>query len=125
VDIRVNRKTRESRLFKSLPEYLWKSGRTMAAMFVNYRPGRFFGVLSAACFAGAGLLGLRYIYLVYLAASPQPHRTYVPSLILLATLAAFGCGLALVAVIAELIRTQSRLLEEVLFEQRRKADLKK
>ena len=125
VDIRVNRKTRESRLFKSTPEYLWKSGRTMASMFVHYRPGRFFGVLSGICFAGAGLLGLRFFYLVYLVANPQSHRTYLPSLILLATLAAFGCGLALMAVIAELIRTQSRLLEEVLFELRRKSDPKK
>ncbi len=42
VDIRVNPKTRESRLFKSIPQYIKKSGGTMLAMFVLYRPGRFF-----------------------------------------------------------------------------------
>jgi hypothetical protein len=124
VDIQVNRKTRDSRLFKSVPEYLWKSGATMAAMFVHYRPSRFFGTLSAICLGGALGLGLRFIYLVYLAPQTDPHRTYIPSLILLALLAAFGAGMALLAVLAELIRSQSRLLEEVLFELRRQSDRK-
>jgi glycosyltransferase involved in cell wall biosynthesis len=122
VDIGVNRKTRESRLFRSLPEYIWKSGATMAAMFVHYRPSRFFGALAALCLAGAFVLGLRFVYLVYLAANIAPHRTYIPSLILMAILATFGLGLVLLAVIAELIRAQSRLMEEVLFELRRKDD---
>jgi glycosyltransferase involved in cell wall biosynthesis len=124
VDVSVNRKTRNSRLFKSLPEYLWKSGATMAAMFVHYRPSRFFGTLSAVCFGGALALGLRFVYLVYLSPEVDPRRTYVPSLILLALLAAFGAGLALLAVLSELIRSQSRLLEEVLFELRRQSDAK-
>jgi glycosyltransferase involved in cell wall biosynthesis len=125
VDIRVNRKTRDSRLFKSVPEYLWKSGSTMLAMFVHYRPSRFFGTLAALCFTGALALGLRFIYLVYLAPSPEPHRTYIPSLILLATLAIFGAGLILLAVVTELIRSQSRLMEEVLFELRQQSDTRK
>ena len=59
VDIRVNASTRPSRLFKSLPEYLWKSGITLVTMFVHYRPALFFGLISAVNLAGAGLLGLR------------------------------------------------------------------
>lgn len=125
VDIGVNRKTRDSRLFKSVPEYIWKSGTTMLTMFVHYRPSRFFGSLATVCFAGALLLGLRFVYFIYLAPSPDPHRTYIPSLILLATLAAFGAGLVLLAVVTELMRAQSRLMEEVLFELRRQSDPQK
>jgi glycosyltransferase involved in cell wall biosynthesis len=122
VDIRVNSTTRQSRLFKSLPEYLWKSGSTMVTMFVHYRPSLFFGLLSGVNLAGAGFLGLRFIYLVYLAPNPAlSHRTYLPSLILLAVLAIFGAGLAALAVIADLLRGNRRLIEEMVYQQRRQA----
>ena len=122
VDIRVNSTTRQSRLFKSLPEYLWKSGSTMATMFVHYRPSLFFGLLSAANFAGVIFLGLRFIYLVYLTqTSVTEHRTYLPSLILMAVLAIFGVGLATLAIIAELLRGNRRLIEEALYQLRRQA----
>ena len=121
VDIRVNSTTRQSRLFKSTPEYLWKSGATMVAMFVHYRPSLFFGLLSAVNFAGAAFIGLRFLYLVYLAPASVAHRTYIPSLILLAVLAIFGGGLAVLAIIADLLRGNRRLIEEIIYQQRRQA----
>lgn len=122
VDIRVNPITRKSRLFKSLPEYLWKSGCTMVTMFIHYRPGLFFGLLSAVNLASAGFLGLRFIYLVYLAQNlAAGRRTYLPSLILLAVLAIFGAGLAALAIIANLLRGNRRLMEEIFYQQRRQA----
>jgi glycosyltransferase involved in cell wall biosynthesis len=121
VDIRVNPTTRQSRLFKSLPEYLWKSGSTMVTMFVHYRPSLFFGLLSAVNFAGAAFLGLRFLYHIYLVPASAQHRTYLPSLILLAVLAIFGAGLATLAVIAELLRANRRLSEEILYQLRRQA----
>jgi glycosyltransferase involved in cell wall biosynthesis len=122
VDIRVNSTTRPSRLFKSLPEYLWNSGSTMATMFIHYRPSLIFGLLSMANFAGALFIGLRFLYLVYLApAAATEHRTYLPSLILLAVLAIFGAGSATLAVIAELLRGNRRLIEEILYQLRRQA----
>jgi glycosyltransferase involved in cell wall biosynthesis len=125
VDIRVNPKTRDSRLFKSLPEYLFKSGGTMLTMFLYYQPSRLFGALAAVSFGGALALGLRFVYLVYFTSHPEPNRTYIPSLILMTVLAVFGGGLAMLAVITELMRAQSRLLEELLFEQRRQSDSRK
>jgi hypothetical protein len=121
VDIRVNPTTRQSRLFKSLPEYLWKSGSTMVTMFVHYRPSLFFGLLSAVNLAGAAFIGLRFLYLVYLAPVAAANRTYLPSLILLAVLAIFGAGLAALAVMAELLRANRRLMEEVVYQLRRRA----
>ena len=123
VDIRVNSTTRQSRLFKSLPEYLWQSGSTMATMFIHYRPSLFFGLLAAVNFAGAASIGLRFIYLVYLvpASVAGGHRTYIPSLILLAILAFFGAGAAALAIIANLLRGNRRLSEEILYQLRRQA----
>ena len=124
VDIRVNPSTRESRLYRSLPEYVWRSGMTMVAMFVHYRPARVFGTLAALCYAGLLILGMRFIYLVYLFPT-DPHRTYVPSLILMAIFAVFAIGLTSLAIIAELIRSQTRVTEEILFQLRRLSDVKK
>jgi glycosyltransferase involved in cell wall biosynthesis len=121
VDIRVNSNARESRLFKSTPEYLWKSGATIVTMFVHYRPVLFFGLLAAVNFAVAGFIGLRFLYNVYLAPASAEHRTYIPSLILLAVLAILGAGLATLAIIANLLRGNRRLIEEIVYQQRRQA----
>jgi len=112
VDIRVNPITRPSRLFKSMPEYLWKSGSTMVAMLVLYRPSRFFGLLAAASLAGAFTLGLRFLYLIYWVQQPDPHRTYLPSLILLTILALVAAVLAMLAILAQLIQFQRRISED-------------
>ena len=124
VDIRVNPQTRPSRLFGSVPEYLWKSGSTMLTMFVFYRPSRFFGLLAAINFAGATAIGLRFLYLVYFESPAGQHRTYLPSLILLAILAIFGAGCMAMAVFAEMIRTKRRLWEETLYLLRKQGDRK-
>ena len=42
VDIRINKKTRESRLFTNVFQYVKKSGMTILSMFILYRPGLFF-----------------------------------------------------------------------------------
>jgi len=124
VDVNVNPKTRQSHLYQSLPEYLWKSGNTTLAMFVHYRPSRFFGALAAANLAGATLLGLRFLYLVYLVPQPVPRRTYIPSLILLSILALIGVGLLALALISELTRSNRHLMEEILFLLRKQLDEK-
>ena len=113
VDIEVNPSTRPSRLFKSIPEYVIKSGTTMLAMFVLYRPGKFFAVLAAIPLLGAFLLGLRYILNVY--CYPVPERTYIPSLILTAILGMIGVLLLSLGVIAELLKAQRKLTEENLY----------
>jgi glycosyltransferase involved in cell wall biosynthesis len=113
VDIEVNPSTRPSRLFKSIPEYVIKSGTTMLAMFVLYRPGKFFAVLAAIPLLGAFLLGLRYILNVY--CYPVPERTYIPSLILTAILGMTGVLLLSLGVIAELLKAQRKLTEENLY----------
>lgn len=118
VDIRVNPKTRDSRLFRSIPQYIWKTGSTMISMYILYRPSRLFLSAAAVFFTGAFALGCRFLYLVYFAAGAQPTRTYLPSIILLAILALSGCLMVVVSVLAELSRSQRRLTEETLYQSR-------
>ena len=119
VDVRVNPKTRDSRLFKSVPEYLRKTGGTMLSMFVLYRPGTFFSCLSIPFFTLSFFLGCRYIHLVYiLGNSGQAH--YVPSLVLLAISAFAGFLCPLLAVVGTLLAANRRLAEEQAFLLRKK-----
>ena len=111
VDIRVNPKTRDSRLFKSIPQYLRKTGGTMLAMFVLYRPGAFFSLLSTPFFALSLFLGLRYIWLVLiLAIGGKIH--YLPSLFLLVISSFAGFSCLLLATLGSLLAANRRLAEE-------------
>jgi len=118
VDIRINPKTRKSRLFKNIFQYLYKSGRSILSMFFLYRPGSFFFTFSQIFFTGALFIGLRFIYLAYIIPDPSSYRTYIPSLILLSILTIIGMLLLLLGLIGELSQAQRRLLEEIVSNQR-------
>lgn len=118
VDIRVNPKTRDSRLFNSIPQYLWKTGKTMVSMFILYRPSHLFYSLAVAFLSAALVIGLRFLVLTYALDVREPNRTHLPSLILLAVLAISGFQMLVVGIIAELMRGQRRLTEEVLYKTR-------
>lgn len=123
VDIRVNPTTRPSRLFKSIPQYLKKTGGTMLSMFLLYRPGRFFSCLSIPFFVCAGILGIRFIYLIYFAdRTTGGGRTYVPSLILLLLFVIGGFLLITMAIISYLLQANRRLAEEQIYLLRKTLD---
>ncbi|MEI7731226.1 MAG: glycosyltransferase family 2 protein [Verrucomicrobiota bacterium] len=115
VDIRVNPSTRPSRLFKSIPQYVRKSGGTMLAMFVLYRPGRFFMMIATAFMMVALFLSLRFLWLVYLTPYPDHTRTYLPSIIVMAVCAISSFLMMALSVLGELMKTQRRLGEEKLY----------
>lgn len=115
VDIRTNPSTRDSRLFRTTAEYVWKSGSAMFSLFVLYRPSRLFVTLGSLLFAAAVALGIRFIWLVYLMPVPDTTRTHFPSLVLLAIFALSGFMMFTVAILAELNRSQRRLVEETMY----------
>ena len=117
VDIRVNPKTRESRLFKSIPQYIRKSGVTMLAMFVIYRPGRFFFITGAFFWLAALAIGVRALYLRWI--GDGLFRDHLPSLLVLVLCAVIAIMLDARAIIGELLKAQRRLTEEVLYLKRK------
>ena len=118
VDIRVNPKTRDSRLFSSVPQYVWKTGTTMLSMFILYRPSRLFLTFATLFATISAVLAARFIWLVFLIENPDPARTYLPSVILGAVCAILAFLMIVVTVLAELSRSQRRLTEETLYQAR-------
>ncbi len=108
VRIRVNPKTRESRLFNSSAEHVFKSGLAITRAFIMYRPLMLFATLSWILL----LLGLipfvRFLYFV----AHQNGVHHLQSLIFGTVLltAAFVCFT--LGVIADLIRINRSLIED-------------
>jgi len=115
VDIGINPKQRHSRLFRSIPEYLYKSGATILSMFVLYRPLGFFWLMAAPFCVICISLAARYLYLAYLIPDPDPDRTYLPSLIACALSGLIGVFLLCLGVLGELFRSGRRINEEILY----------
>jgi glycosyltransferase involved in cell wall biosynthesis len=118
VPVRVNSELRPSRLFRSVPAYVVRSVFTILRMFMTYRPLRFFLGLGAVPFTAGVLLGVRWL-LLGLAGTPRVHLT---SLILAAILVLIGVQLWIFGLVADLMATNRRLLEDIQLRIRR-ADL--
>jgi len=110
VPITANPKTRESRLIRSTPQYIWRSAITILRIFVTYSPMKVLGALGGLFFGLGALIGLRFLY-YYLTAGGVGH---VQSLILAAILLIIGFQVGVLGVIADLSATNRLLLEEIL-----------
>jgi len=112
VPIETNPKTRESRLFKSSWEHIRKSGVAITRAFIMYRPYVFFLTLGLLLFlAGAVLFG-RFLYLFLF----EDHEAsgHVQSLILGAVLLVGSFISFAMGIIADLIRINRTLTEDLL-----------
>tara|TARA_S200000501_G_scaffold355915_1_gene378105 strand:- start:1193 stop:2140 length:948 start_codon:yes stop_codon:yes gene_type:complete len=113
VDIRVNKKTRDSRLFRNIPEFIFRSSSTIIMMFLLYRPGRFFALFSSFFLIPSFLIGIRFIYLIN--QNTDPSRTYIPSLILLSILAWTGFLCITIGLIGIKIKSLRQIQSEILY----------
>ena len=113
VDIKVNKKTRNSRLFKNIPEFVFKSSSTILMMFLLYRPGRFFVLFSSFFLIPSFLIGIRFIFLIY--QNADPSRTYIPSLILLSILAWTGFLSITIGLLGIKIKSLRQVQNEILY----------
>jgi glycosyltransferase involved in cell wall biosynthesis len=114
VPVRVNPALRPSRLIRSIPEYLWRSGTTIVRIFALNRPLRFFGVVGVLLMLPGFVLGLRFLY-EYLRGSGGGH---VQSLILSAILMLAGVVALAVGLLADLIAANRATLEQLEHRQR-------
>src|SRR5690606_34485367 len=74
VDIRVNPATRPSRLVKSIPRYIWRSGQTIVRSFALYKPFRFFFGVGLLPFLVSVALVARWFYLQIFTHDPARRR---------------------------------------------------
>ena len=109
VDVGVNPELRKSRLFKNMFVYISRSIFTMLRMFIVYRPFRFFIICALiALFIGLVLSG-RFLYF-YLIGDGKGH---IQSLIFSAIFLLTGVQTALIAILAELVSINRKLIEDV------------
>lgn len=109
VDICVNPELRKSRLFKNMFSYILKSAYTMIRMFIIYRPFRFFAVLGLISLLFGFCISCRFLYFYFTGFG----RGHVQSLIFAAVFLLSGVQIGLIAVLAELIAINRKLLEDV------------
>jgi glycosyltransferase involved in cell wall biosynthesis len=114
VPIRVNENLRPSRLIRSLPDYLWRSGTTIVRIFAINRPLRFFGWLGLALMTPGVLVALRFL-VKYFQGVGGGH---IQSLILGAILIIAGVIAMAVGLLADLIAANRHILEQVEHRQR-------
>ncbi|HEY6867391.1 MAG TPA: glycosyltransferase family 2 protein [Candidatus Eisenbacteria bacterium] len=112
VPIRINPRTRESRLFRGLGTYVQRSVATMARIYILYQPLRAFLALSGVFLLAALLLFVRFLYFFF-AARPAPSG-HVQSLVIAGALAVIGVLVAALGILSDLTAMNRQLLEETL-----------
>lgn len=109
VPVRTNPDLRPSRLVKSIPNYVKRSLVTILRVFVIYRPMALF--VSVGAILGLIGIALGARYLVFLAAGEGGG--HVQSLILAAMCIMLGGLSFMIGLIADLIATNRKLMEQV------------
>ncbi|HJP97612.1 MAG TPA: glycosyltransferase family 2 protein [Rhodanobacteraceae bacterium] len=109
VPIRTNPDLRPSRLVKSIPNYVKRSLMTILRVFVIYRPMALFIWLSTVLTLAGIALGARY--LAFFASGAGAG--HVQSLILAALCIMLGALSFMIGLIADLIATNRKLMEQV------------
>ena len=112
VPIETNPKTRESRLFRNMPEHMIKSAQAILRSYIMFKPFVFFAVIGLVMLVLALIPFVRYLVLIWF--FPEQTGGNVQSLILgaafiIGSLLAFALG-----VLADLQRTNRVLMEEQL-----------
>jgi glycosyltransferase involved in cell wall biosynthesis len=115
VPIRTNSKTRESRLFKSVPKFIQASLVTMLRMYTMYQPLRVFLYIGFVIFLIGIVPILRFLY-YYVADSGAGH---LQSLIVGSMFVVIGVTTFLVGLVADLINYNRQLIEMTLERSRR------
>jgi glycosyltransferase involved in cell wall biosynthesis len=115
VPIGINPQTRPSRLMRSIPEYIRKSGVTIVRAYAMYRPLRVFGTVGSVMVFLGLIPGIRFLYF-YFSGSPVGH---IQSLILAAVLIIVGFQVILIGLVADVLAANRKLLEEVVYRLRR------
>ena len=116
VPVRTNPKTRPSRLMRNIPDYMVNSSATIIRAYTMYRPLRVFTALGVLLLLLGGVLGVRFIIINYILRS---GTGMIQSVILSSALLIVGFQVLLIGLLADLIAFNRKILEEVLFRQRK------
>ncbi len=119
VPVRTNPKTRESRLFKSVPKFIERSLVTLIRVYSMYQPLRFFVAIGAVFFL-IGAIPLTRFVVFYLGGHGEGH---LQSLIIGGAFLIIGVLTFLFGLLADLVNFNRQLIEMAL-ERIRRAELR-
>jgi len=108
VPIRTNPKTRESRLFRSVPEYLRRSVNTIVRIYALYEPMALFSTVGAILAIAALALGVRYGYFVAIGEG----KGHVQSVIAAALLLMLAGQSYVLGMLADLMAANRKLIQD-------------
>jgi glycosyltransferase involved in cell wall biosynthesis len=120
VPVRTNAPTRPSRLIRTVSNYLRNSTVTIVRSYAMYRPLRVFSMVGGLMLLIGVALGARFVILRYFLGQ---NVNQVQSLILAAILSIVGFQTLMIGLVADLIAFNRKILEEVLYRQKRKETL--
>lgn len=112
----ASQETRPSRLFASTWEYVKRSVATILRIYTMYEPFKVFVILGSLLLAAGGLLGLRYAYFWWIG----EIRGHLQSAILSVLLLILGFQTLLWGLMADLIASNRKLIEDVLYRVRQR-----
>ena len=115
VPVGTNPKTRESRLFQSIPKFLEHSLTTMIRTYAMYKPLRLFFYIGCLCVFGGLIPSIRFLF-YYLIGEGSGH---IQSLILAAILFIIGFQVFMIGLVADVISFNRKLIEETLLRVKR------
>jgi glycosyltransferase involved in cell wall biosynthesis len=118
VPIRVNPKTRESRLFRGMTTYLTKSTATILSVYLLYRAKPLFLALSVISGFGCLAIFARYFYLTLFFGAPA--SSFWPSIIVGGALAVVSFQCLLTGILAILTSANRTLLQDILIRIKKK-----
>ena len=111
VPVRTNPSTRESRLFRSIPDYLRRAGPVIFRAYAMYRPVQTFSALATALSA-LGFIGIgRFLY--FWIKNPA-YSGHTQSLVVGVGCIILAFLVGLLALLSELLAANRRLIEETL-----------
>jgi glycosyltransferase involved in cell wall biosynthesis len=110
VPIRTNPKTRESRLFRSIPEFILQSLATMIRMYTMFQPLRVFFYIGSFFILLGMIPSIRFLF-NFIAGQGSGH---IQSLILSAILFIIGFTVLMIGLVADVISFNRRLIEDIL-----------
>jgi len=115
VPVETNEKTRESRLFTSIPKFIERQLTTIVRMYTMYQPLKVFVVIGLILTLLGTIPILRFLF-YYFTGDGSGH---IQSLILGGTLVILGFITFLIALLADLINFNRQLVEQTLEKVRR------
>jgi len=116
VKVETNPKTRESRLFHSIPEYLRRNGSVILRAYNMYWPVQTFGFLSVLLLVFGLVLGARFAYFYV---QDPTYSGHVQSLLIGVGAIVLAFLVGLMALLGDLLAANRRLTEEILQRVRR------